>query len=211
MKRYLFVFNILSISLLGLVMGGCGTTSDLKSASNTDELIQLTTYKKVIVLDFQNATTKKLKSSEKAQVYAEKVALGGKIFADKIALEIKGKRAFDEIIRETDVSKLQINPENNDTLIIRGKVTRYEEGDAMAKLFIGMGAGSTYFDATVELVDPVSQKVIGEIITDKNSWGLGGALAASQTIESFMTEAAVKTAEQVAVAKRVRTPEPAGL
>ena len=74
-------------------------------------------------------------------------------------------------------------------------VTRFVEGNAALRLFIGMGAGSSYFDATTRFKDSTG-KVLGEIKTDKNSWGLGGSIAAGQTVFKFMENAAEKVAEE---------------
>ena len=38
---------------------------------------------------------------------------------------------------------------------------------------------------------------LGQIDVDKNSWALGGAIAASQTVDQFMREAAEKIASEL--------------
>jgi hypothetical protein len=64
-----------------------------------------------------------------------------------------------------------------------------------------MGAGSSYFDAILRCKDADSGQQIGEIVVDKNSWALGGGLAAGQTVQGFMEGAAKKAAAQLAEAK----------
>ncbi len=66
---------------------------------------------------------------------------------------------------------------------------------------VGLGAGSAYFDAVVEMYDSETNQKLGEIIVDKNSWALGGFLAAGQSVESFMNGAAKKVAEEMQKSK----------
>lgn len=67
------------------------------------------------------------------------------------------------------------------------------EGSAALRFWVGLGAGNSYFDATTEFRD-ADGRMLGRILTDKNSWGLGGAIAAGQTPETFMNSAAQKIA-----------------
>lgn len=82
--------------------------------------------------------------------------------------------------------------------MIGGEVTRFVEGNAALRLIVGMGAGSSYFDATIRISDGGNGAAINALKADKNSWGLGGSLAAAQTVDTFMSEAAKKTATTVA-------------
>lgn len=83
-----------------------------------------------------------------------------------------------------------------DTLVIEGEVTRYMEGNAALRMFVGMGAGSSYFDANVRLIDGKNGSTLNTIKVDKNSWGLGGGIAATQTVESFMNQGASVVAKE---------------
>ncbi len=60
-----------------------------------------------------------------------------------------------------------------------------------------MGAGSSYFDALVRVNDGGNGQNISTLKADKNSWGLGGSIAAGQTVETFMNAAAKTTAQSV--------------
>ncbi len=60
-----------------------------------------------------------------------------------------------------------------------------------------MGAGSSYFDAVVAFGDGVTRESIGTITVDKNSWALGGGLAAGQSVQGFMRGAARSVANQL--------------
>jgi hypothetical protein len=76
-------------------------------------------------------------------------------------------------------------------------ITRFVEGNAALRLLVGMGAGSSYFDANIQVTDGGNNASVTSLHADKNSWGLGGGIAASQTVDTFMNEAAKKTAAEV--------------
>ena len=82
------------------------------------------------------------------------------------------------------------------TLVIEGEVTRFVEGNAALRALVGLGAGSSYFDADVRFLDGANGKVVGTMKADKNSWVLGGGLAAGQTVETFMNGAAKKVGQE---------------
>lgn len=67
----------------------------------------------------------------------------------------------------------------------------------MLRLFIGMGAGSAFFEADVYFRDSKGATV-GKIKADKNSWALGGGVAAAQNPTMFMNGAAEKIAKEAA-------------
>ena len=173
-----------------VLLSACGTTSEIKvdqtSSTNNSENVESTTpkevdnqktksldlteYKDVVVLDFSDGTT-----DNALPTYA------GKVFADEIAAAIKKKLSFETIYRE------QVNKK---ALLISGEITRYVKGNGTLRFLVGFGAGSSYFDATVRLKDNETGEILGGIDVDKNSWALGGGLAATQTVESFMTGSA---------------------
>jgi len=186
-----------------LVLSGCGTTSDIKptttdaaAMSSTTDAAPATTaygrYQKVVVLNFEDRTDKTRISSKERAAYEETMKIAVRDFADRIAGEIRKTGVFAEVLRE---------PSEGEALVISGVITRYASGSAMLRLFIGFGAGSSYFDATVDLSDNVTGEKLGQVVVDKNSWGLGGAIAASQNVEGFMQGAAEKVAGELAKAK----------
>jgi opacity protein-like surface antigen len=79
--------------------------------------------------------------------------------------------------------------------VIDGVITKYHEGNPMLRAFIGMGAGSAFFEADVYFRNSEGN-IIGKIKADKNSWALGGGLAAAQNPTMFMNGAAAKIAEE---------------
>lgn len=180
----LILFSIISIALIS----GCGTVSDMESTDGAP-LFDSTKYSKVAVLDFSNSAPTKSAKKEKIDEHNAKVDSAGRTFADKIAIEIRKKNLFAEVVRTQT---------EDQSLIIYGAITRYEEGSAAARFLIGLGAGSSYFDADVSFKDNITDNELAVLKVDKNSWVLGGGLAATQTVEAYMNEAARKIANELA-------------
>jgi uncharacterized protein DUF4410 len=167
------------VGIVGLFsLTGCGSTSALKNSQG--QLIASTRkFTSVSVKTFKLQLEDKdpEMNSEKSPAY----------FADRIAFEIKSKGRFASVGRDT-------KPDAN-TLVIDGVITKYHEGNPMLRAFIGMGAGSAFFEADVYFRDSKGN-IIGKIKADKNSWALGGGLAAAQNPTMFMNGAAEKIAEE---------------
>ncbi|MBK1876816.1 DUF4410 domain-containing protein [Pelagicoccus mobilis] len=177
---------VLSLSLFFLV--GCGSVSEIQTNQEEAEKSPLVRYSRIVVLDFKDATSPGKKDEEKRRMHRDAVATANGVIADKIASELRVLNLFEDISR----SKLE-----GDYLEISGDITRYVEGNAAARFLVGMGAGSSYFDANVYFKDGASGEMLGSVKIDKNSWGLGGGFAAGQTVEHFMNQGAKKIAAQV--------------
>jgi Domain of unknown function (DUF4410) len=167
---------VAAIALFSLA--GCGSTSTLKNTQG-QAITSTRKFTKVTVKTFKLQLEDKdpEMNSEKSPAY----------FADRIAFEIKSKGGFASVGRDT-------KPDAN-TLVIDGVITKYHEGNPMLRAFIGMGAGSAFFEADVYFRDSKGN-MIGKIKADKNSWALGGGLAAAQNPTMFMNGAAEKIAEE---------------
>jgi len=181
--RLLAVIGILTLSAF---LVGCGTTSNLKPVAGAN-LRALQKYSQASVLDFC------VKADTKTDTKSEQLQERGRHFADLIALELESTKAFEKVTRGTA-------PQPG-SLSVSGDITRYAEGSSSLRFWVGMGAGSSYFDATVRFADADTGEKLGELLVDKNSWGGGGGIAAGQTVQSFMQEAAKKIAAQVAKSK----------
>ncbi|MFU8832402.1 MAG: DUF4410 domain-containing protein [Wenzhouxiangella sp.] len=174
-----------------LLLQGCGTTSGLKPADEA-QVLDLSGYDRVVVLDFADQTNKSGLKADKRAVYEAKTAAATRTFADLIAAEIRKTGAYAEVLRE---------PTGEPSIMVTGTIIGYKEGNAAARFLVGMGAGSSYFDAEVLFSDLISSQRLAEVKVDKNSWALGGGLAAGQTVEHFMQGAAKKIARELAEAK----------
>ena len=189
---------------LASVLAACGTTSDIQPSPKPEAVaaapvqkgkpaLDLSAYDKVVVLDFVDATDKSKIKPADVRAYSDTLATAAHSFPDLIAQKVRDTGAFQEVVRGESAGK---------ALVISGRITGLAEGNAALRLFIGMGAGSSHFDATTELADAETNAVLGQLTTDKNSWALGGGLAAGQSVQSFMQGAAEKIAKQIADSKR---------
>ena len=174
--------NLLLV-LLSIAVTACGTTSALKQGEEKVLNKDFSNYNSVVVSDFGDAT-----KNQNMPEYA------GANFADRIISAIREKGTFEKV---TD------NPQeiSGNTLVVSGDVTRYQEGNSTLKFLIGFGAGGTYFDANVSISDMNTQSQLGVISVDKNSWALGGAIAAGQSVDHFMNQAAKKIADELSERK----------
>lgn len=169
------------------ILSSCGTTSSLReegSASNISNL-NFSEYNKVIVKDFKNEVPNAANNSL--------VEADGKKFAIMIVDKIKEKDTFDEVLYNGKVQ--------DKALLIQGAITEYEPGNAALRAMIGFGAGSSNFDADVNILDNKSKKKLASMKADKTSWALGGAIAAGQNIDVHMQDVAQKIADEITDAK----------
>ncbi len=192
------------VPVLAVALTACGTTSDIKPdiapaaeggapTQNVKLTVDLSGYDKVVVLDFADATdTSKLKPDQ-LRSHNEMMATDLHHFSDLIARDIRDTGAYSEVVRE---------PSSGKALVISGRVTRLVEGNSALRLWIGMGAGSSYFDAEVKLSDSETGNTLGSATTGNNSWPLGGALASGQTVQSFLELSATKIATRLRDGKK---------
>lgn len=199
MKKYKIYQTVPSIIALAMLCS-CGTVSDMESADGKP-LFDASSFQKVAVLDFGNSAPTKHSKKEKIDEHNEKVDIAGRLFADKIAAEIRKRNLFAEVVR---------GKTEGEALVIYGDVTRYAEGNAAARLFIGLGAGSSYFDAEVNFKSNTEGSNLAVLKVDKNSWVLGGGIAAGQTVENYMKTAAEKIADELTKSFEPETATPVG-
>jgi len=172
---------------MALLLAGSGTTSGLKGTAGNS----------VVVRDFVDKASEHAKDSDRQRKQAQMRRVT-KDFADMVAWEIGRGHAFQQVVRN--------GTEDEKTLVLTGQITRYEEGDPNLRLWVGMGAGSSYFDARIELLKGGSGELQGTIEANRNSWVLDGGIAATQTPDGFMREAAKKVAEELCTRKAGRAP-----
>ncbi len=190
--------HIAAALMLTSVLVACGTTSNIQLSPRPEALgssapIDLVGYEKVVVLDFVDATDKSKLAADDARFHSNTMSSAVRTFPDLIADQIRATGAFQEVVR---------GPSPGKALVISGSITRLTEGSPSLRLWIGMGAGSSYFDATTDLSDAESGASIGQVRVDKNSWPLGGAIASAQSVQTFMQGAAEKIAAQLRDSKR---------
>ena len=196
----------IALLTLILILSGCGSTSQMRNAQKSDNnqgsnnsknivnRPDLSKYTYIIVNDFGDGVSK---SHDDSNIISE-----GKRFADIISSSIKSKNLFDKIERNTN------SPES--ALLIDGNITQYEEGNVALRTLIGLGAGSSHFDAKVNIKDNITKELLAEIDVDQMSWALGGIMAGSQDVKSHMNLSAKKIADEVAIAKKTKITQIAG-
>jgi len=171
----------LVLFFLVMMLAACGSTSGIKGSDGTSLDLNLSDYESVVVLDFTDATKK-----------SNLPDFAGRNFADRIAAGIREKQVFKNVSR---------SPIDEKSVIVSGEITKYNEGSSALRLLVGFGAGSSHFDANVNLTDSQTSEKLGEIVVDKKSWALGGIMASTQTVDGFMNGAAKKIASELADAK----------
>lgn len=186
-------FSTLTLAsvLIAFALAGCGTTSGIKSAK-PEAALNLTAYDRVLIKDFADSASQRAQGAKQEEL-REELKIAGRHFPDIIAAEVRKTRAFKEVLRDGAIAP--------GTIVLAGDITRYERGSRTARLIVGMGAGSSYLDATIEVRDAQTGELLGTVSVDKNSWVLGGGLAATQTPEAFMEEAARKIAAELKKSK----------
>jgi hypothetical protein len=190
--RRLAASAIISTAIL---LSACGTTSSLQpaTADAKEPVANLSRYSRLLIQDFADEASAKAKPKVKALI-TPKIQAAQKTFPDQLAAIVTANGGFGEVLRSgtADAS----------TLVMRGSITQYDEGDAALRLLIGFGAGNVNFNAHVEIIDGESDQPVGNWKVDKNSWALGGAVAASQRPEDFMQQAAERIGKELSEKRR---------
>ena len=176
-----------------LALSACGSVSGLtrESASAPQHIAD---YTRVEVDDFDARDEKPLEDPSKQAEHLAKVDKARKLFADKIAERIRETGSFAEVSR---------TPGARPALRISGRITRYDEGNIVARGLTGF-AGQTHFEVRVDVGDAQSGNRLATLTVDRNSWPLpvGASMSTLQTTEYFMNNAAKKIAEELAAKKR---------
>jgi hypothetical protein len=161
---------------VSLFLTSCGTVGSLQRTTN----VTARKYDRVVVQNF----TASVPDDE-----TEKAAQAQSGYPDAIAAALVRKGVRIPVVRTAGAGQ--------GALVVSGHINRCEDGAASLRFWIGMGAGSTYFDATTRISDGGSGTSLGTIKHDKNSWPLGGIIASTQTVDSFMRMAAERTADEI--------------
>jgi hypothetical protein len=161
-----------------LILTACGTTSNLEGAHG-EAVVSPKKFSKVTVQDFKVSMRE----------HADQAAASRVAFPDLIANEIKKTGRFSSVTRN---GKADAN-----TIVISGVVTKYDEGSASKRFWVGMGFGMAFLEADVQFRDSKGG-VVGTVKVDKHSWPMGGGLGAGQNPQSFMNGAADKIAAEAA-------------
>lgn len=181
------------ISALGalatLLLCSCGSTSSVQPASG-NLTAEAGTYDSLVVRPFRDSTTPDgfaTWTADEQQEHRASVKRAGERIATLVISNTKSGSRFKSIGDK---------PGPGRNLLIDGEITGFSNGVASLRLWVGMGAGSAYLDGVANFKDQKTGKDIGRIVIDKNTWPLGGAIAASQNADSFAEGAAEKIAAE---------------
>jgi len=190
------VGSVLRVGLLFLLgmLTACGSTSKLRTDS-ADARKQIRDYERVVVADFEATATKETDDQQKQAKFLVQLNDARSGFADLIAEELVDRKAFTEVSRE---------PLEGKALRISGTITRFEKGNVAARVVTGF-VGQAHFEAEVTVADIESGEVLGTFDVDRNSWPLpiGASSNAVQNVGMFMSGAANRIADEMAVARGV--------
>lgn len=180
-----------------LLLAGCGSVSGL-TREQASAPARIADYTRVEVIDFSSSDATTFEDARKASEHAAALAEARKVFADKIAEEIRATGAFAEVSR---------TPGARPALRISGDISRYDEGNLVARGLTGF-VGKTHFDASIDVADADSGGSLATLSIDRNSWPLpiGASMSTLQTTNFFMNNAAKKIANELAAKKGVAVP-----
>ena len=114
--------NIFLISLL--ILQSCGSVSSIRPVIKNGS-VDITSYDTIAINDFSNATDN------------EEV--------DDIAKANFPNKLFKKLSESSLFNSVQRNSRSRNSLIISGKITKYEEGNMVLRALVGFGAGRSYF------------------------------------------------------------------
>ena len=176
-----------------LLLAACGSVSGLTKES-TSAPTRIADFSRVEVMDFSASNAEVFADAKKQADYNTSLAEATKAFADHIAEAVTASGAFQTVSR---------TPGEGPALRISGDITRYDEGNIVARGLTGF-AGQTHFDATVVITDARTGKPLTSLTVDRNSWPLpvGASVSTLQTTNFFMKQAARKIAEELAAKKK---------
>ncbi len=184
----------ISTLIAAVMLSACGSTSKLKPAA---EVVNFADYELIYVADFADKTKRVSRDETKEAAYRQTVKEAGSNFADMISTNIEKTDNAPAVVRAEPAAS------DKKVLRVEGDITVFKRGNALAKMLLPL-AGSTKFNANVRFVDQQNSNTVGEIVVDKNSNPLGGAIAASQSTTGFMSGAAKKVASEL---EKARNPQ----
>jgi hypothetical protein len=180
----------------------CGSTSNLQGEEQA-KTIDLAPYSQLLVEDFTDDATARAQGYRQL-ILKPKVDRAAKAFPNWIAESVRSSGGFSSVERT--------GTPGASTLVLRGVIHQYDDGNASLRKILGFWAGNTNFDSTVQLVDGGSGNVLGSWKIDKNSFSYLGTDMTTPAVtergyaptpEVFMQEAARKIAEELSERKRV--------
>ena len=194
-RASLTVMACLLLALAPAAMAGVGK---LKPASGFKK-VDLRPYDSITIVDLTDGVEEQLPDEAENASYHREVVAAGAQFADVLSTKIGRSQGFRSVTRA---------PAATSGLVLAGRMTRYKVSNVAAR-YIGFGAGSK-LGAVIELKDAASGKLLGTIDVDLGSEAIPGAINAIQTVGRFMDGGAIRVADELLIAKRIKHREETG-
>lgn len=136
-------------------------------------------------------------------------AQGAKFSGDHASKTEKVNAEKEEILQEFNkalVAQLKrhgfkskaVNEKPKSGIVLSGNVTRFEHGSAAARIFVGMGAGSSNLYTDFKLTDSTNEKVLSIFEIIATSGGNSGLQSAGGYIKAHINDGAERAAEYIA-------------
>ncbi len=183
---YILQRSILFLLLTASIIG-CATPLQMSLQGNEPLFRGHTT---AVVMTFQDISDPVGNTDEQRKAYKDTLQAACKTIAEYITQELIQKKAYSTVLKDQPIP-----PES--TIIISGFIRKYDKGNAALRYFIGLGAGSSVFHATIEFKDSQSGKILGTISNNGTSWVGGGVIASGQSVEVLMQDAARHVATEL--------------
>jgi hypothetical protein len=130
----------------------------------------------------------------------DKSAKQEKVDEEKKQIEQRFNRDIAEQLRKKGFKAEAVSVLPKTGLVLIGSVTRFEHGSAAARIFVGMGAGSSNMFTDFQLKDVATEKTLAKFEIIATSGGNGGLQAAGGYIKAHLIDGSEKTAEYIAKA-----------
>jgi hypothetical protein len=159
------------------------------SCSNTGTILNekkakpnFSDYGKIIIYDLSDNFSRTKKN--------KKVLDKGKLFSEIVASILIEEEIFDQIEQNKTIT-------NEKALILRGSITKLQEGSKAARSIIGIGKAAACFEAKLDFIDNQSQKLIASISINERTFPLGGIFASLEDLDSLIEAAAEITIDEI--------------
>ena len=189
---------LLACLLLAFAPAALAGVGKFKPAAG-EKKVELRSYGSLVIADLADAVDKQLPDEAENTKFHADVVAAGKQFADVLAEKIRRSEGFESVTR---------GPAAKEGLLMTGRMTKYKVS-SVAGRYIGFGAGSK-LGAILELRDAASGKLLGTIDVSLGSEAIPGAINAIQTVGRFMDGGAMRVADELLIAKRIKHREETG-
>ena len=180
----------IALVLLLAMPGGVSAGVDQFEPTRGFKARALAQYQRVAVEPLVDAVEDKLKDDDKEAERRKVITAAGQAFADHLVKRLLESGKFQSVARA---------PAPGATLLIGGRITRYVPGNAVVR-YSGV-FGRSKFRARVELKDAATGKVLGGIDVDVASSMIPGAVNMIQSIGQFMEGTAIRTRDEILIAR----------